>query len=93
MEVLKSLEHAGHEEAGRVVVEVAPVAERRPQLAAQAHLQQHVHVFGVSECLEQSELSLSALSPGRLSLDYPVRARLHHDVPLREDVLLLSRVH
>lgn len=79
VQVFKGLDDAGRVEAGRVVVEIAAVAQDRPQLAAQAGLHQHVEVLAILERLVQ--------------LDDEIAIGLLHYLLLRHDVLLLAGLH
>lgn len=79
VQVAERLDHAGRVEAGCRVVEVAPVSQDGPQLAAQTRLHQHVQVLAVFERLEQ--------------LHDEVAVGLAHDLLLGHDVLLLASLN
>lgn len=79
VQVAERLDHAGRVEAGCRVVEVTPVSQDGPQLAAQTRLHQHVQVLAVFERLEQ--------------LHDEVAVGLAHDLLLGHDVLLLASLN
>ena len=59
MKVIKGLHDTRHEELGGVVIEAAPVSHDGPQLSAQTHLHQHVHVLTVTIRPVQPEIRRS----------------------------------
>ena len=79
VKVVERLHDASRVEARGRVVEIAPVPEDGPELAAQAGLHQHVEVLAVLERFVQ--------------LDYKLAIGLLHNLLLRHDVLLLPRLH
>lgn len=76
MQIIKRLHHASRIESRRAVIEMALIAQNRPQFAAQAALHQHVQIFAILKRFVQFHNEFTV--------------RLGHDLFFAHDVLLLA---